>query len=764
MTSLTELDEITYGMKNMSMRNKTSIFCFARMNPPHQGHGKLIAAMLGIQKSLKKQGADADVHILLQSKSNLPSMKAAKKTDPLSFDVRKKIITNYIQYSFRKSMNDIYIESHNTAQYAFDQLIQKGYNRFYFIMGKDRKDAFSSPSANPSGYVPMYKHVEKEREVNGETIKINWAKVTIEGNDFLTQEGLFQNGHQIQLKGFDRDFLLTTYENMEFPIINDKEIVAIINPRANEKYTLQDLDKEIKDRNRTSISATETREIINAFQFDRDYDIPKSRPKKADMYDYYYNHRTKSGHFREIINLLMPQGLIKGTSPVHRKALMIKMIMDIKSSLSTGGNSLYEKVGAWSSTKAARRSRGESLRVKRSLQKNEPNKLNVLSYNVCWECTVPIDRDWNETTNWYEKDIKQGWIKKEDSSQKREAQMKIYKGDSDHGLGYMCQKDPQRCRVNIGSIIENSIYPDPYDLVGMQEFELESSNLRWDNHPYFEIRKHIVPMKLRRFDKSDKSNPKYAFILDDNGEPKSKKITIASLYNKNTFIEISKPVGGQFMAFKEPDPDNVWKDGDEGRPFIILHLRHKRTRQEILFINAHMPQTNSIQQPIEHNIVGPIEKAIENLENKPRTGARIILTTDSNDFENKFVTKLVIKGKFLNHGANYKETCCTTVVKPINNKGRDDRRVRFGDIILDTLDKNNSFKYDYPPERQNEPYSDHAPIATQLSVVNLQSVTGGKKRTRRRKRKRTRRKKKRKRRRTKKKRKKRRKRKRTKRR
>ena len=331
MTSLTELDEITYGMKNMSMRNKTSIFCFARMNPPHQGHGKLIAAMLGIQKSLKKQGADADVHILLQSKSNLPSMKAAKKTDPLSFDVRKKIITNYIQYSFRKNMNDIYIESYNTAQYAFDQLIQKGYNRFYFIMGKDRKDAFSSPSANPSGYVPMYKHVEKEREVNGETIKINWAKVTIDGNDFLTQEGLFQNGHQIQLKGFDRDFLLTTYENMEFPIINDKEIVAIINPRANEKYTLQDLDKEIKDRNRTSISATETREIINAFQFDRDYDIPKSRPKKADMYDYYYNHRTKSGHFREIINLLMPQGLIKGTSPVHRKALMIKMIMDIKS-------------------------------------------------------------------------------------------------------------------------------------------------------------------------------------------------------------------------------------------------------------------------------------------------------------------------------------------------------------------------------------------------------------------------------------------------
>ena len=70
----------------------------------------------------------------------------------------------------------------------------------------------------------------------------------------------------------------------------------------------------------------------------------------------------------------------------------------------------------------------------------------------------------------------------------------------------------------------------------MQEFELESSNLRWDNHPYFEIRKHIVPMKLRRFDKSDKSNPKYAFILDDNGEPKSKKI----IANLSSILVVSK--------------------------------------------------------------------------------------------------------------------------------------------------------------------------------------------------------------------------------
>ena len=753
MASLTtEIDEIADGMKNMSMRNKTSIFCFARMNPPHQGHGKLIAAMLGIQKSLRSQGADADVHILLQSKSNPPSMKAAEKKDPLSFDVRKNIIKNYIQYSFRKKMDDIYIESYNTAQYGFDQLIQKGYNRFYFIMGKDRKDAFSSPSANPSGYVPMYQHVGKERKVNGETIKINWAKVTIEGNDFLTQKGLFQNGHQIQLKGFDRDFLLSTYENMKFPIINDKEIVAIINPRANEKYPLQDLDKEHEDRNRTSISATETREIINAFQFDRKHTkLPTSRKKKSDMYDYYYTGN-KSSHFIEIINLLMPQGLVEGTSPIHRKALMMEMIMDIKSSLSTGGNNLYEKVGAWSSTKAARRSRGESLRLKRSIQKNEPNKLNVLSYNVCWECTVPIDRDWNETTNWYEKDIKQGWVKKGDTTEKREAQMKIYKGDSDRGLGHMCQANPQRCRVNIGSIIETSIYPDPYDLVGMQEFELESSNLRWDNHPYFVIRKHIVSMKLRRFDKAKKT---WAFVLDDNGEPKSKDITIASLYNKNTFLEISDPVGGQFKAFKKPDLDGVWKDGDEGRPFIILHLRHKRNGQEFLFINAHMPQTNSIELPIEDNIVGPIEEAIQKLQTKPRRRTRIIVTTDSNDFENKFVTKLEIKGKHLNHGANYKETCCTTVVKPINEKGRDDRRVRFGDIILDTQDANNSFTYNYPPEKQDEPYSDHAPIATQLSIAKI-DTGGGKKRTRRRKRKRTRRKKKRKRRRTKKKRKKRR--------
>ena len=148
----------------------------------------------------------------------------------------------------------------------------------------------------------------------------------------------------------------------------------------------------------------------------------------------------------------------------------------------------------------------------------------------------------------------------------------------------------------------------------------------------------------------------------------------------------------------------------------------------------------------------------------------------------------------MHYGSNYQKTCCTTVVEQVLNKGRQERRVRYGDAILDSASENESFTYSYPVEIENEPYSDHAPIATELKIVenpkpfkwpedqtwaeemgkgysegknpftDTKFGGRGKKRTRRRKRKRTRRKKKRKRRRTKKKRKKRRKRKRTKRR
>jgi hypothetical protein len=124
---------------------------------------------------------------------------------------------------------------------------------------------------------------------------------------------------------------------------------------------------------------------------------------------------------------------------------------------------------------------------------------------------------------------------------------------------------------------------------------------------------------------------------------------------------------------------------------------------------------------------------------------RIILAADSNDTENKFIKKLTILEKNLHYGTEYKPTCCTTVVIPIHERGRDERRIRHGDIILDSDGANNSFKYEYPQEKENEPYSDHAPITTQLSVANLKR--GGRKKTRRRRRKRTKRKKKRKRRR-----------------
>lgn len=49
---------------------KTAIFCFARMNPPHIGHGKLITSMFAIQRSIHDKDEKADIFIYLQGKSD----------------------------------------------------------------------------------------------------------------------------------------------------------------------------------------------------------------------------------------------------------------------------------------------------------------------------------------------------------------------------------------------------------------------------------------------------------------------------------------------------------------------------------------------------------------------------------------------------------------------------------------------------------------------------------------------------------------------
>ena len=68
---------------------------------------------------------------------------------------------------------------------------------------------------------------------------------------------------------------------------------------------------------------------------------------------------------------------------------------------------------------------------------------------------------------------------------------------------------------------------------------------------------------------------------------------------------------------------------------------------------------------------------------------------------------------------------------------RENQRKRYGDVIMYSVD--DIFEYQFPKETDNEPYSDHAPIAAKLTPKA--ESTGGKKRTRKkrkRKRKKTR--------------------------
>ena len=117
------ITNITDGMGGLSISDKTSIFCFARMNPPHKGHGKLITSMLAIRKSLKTHGIQAHVHIILQE--GVDSEK-----NPLTFEQRKKFILNYINYGPNLEEEDkqyISIIKQKTSQNAFQILRKEGF-------------------------------------------------------------------------------------------------------------------------------------------------------------------------------------------------------------------------------------------------------------------------------------------------------------------------------------------------------------------------------------------------------------------------------------------------------------------------------------------------------------------------------------------------------------------------------------------------------------------------------------------------------------
>ena len=370
--------------------------------------------------------------------------------------------------------------------------------------------------------------------------------------------------------------------------------------------------------------------------------------------------------------------------------------------------------------------------------------INVLTYNVSWESTEPITKDWNKTKNRYEPDMKEK-----------------DQGDGEDGLGHMCQSDVDRCRNNIFSIIENG----NYDLVGMQEYV----------HTHYATGESVYRDRMASLAASAsplKLVQGHVVLPAPWLAPgaTTKRIDIGSLYNSEKF-KLKSYIIGEFLinrvSFNRDEKHFEQKDEveKEGRPILILHLKHQSSDRDILFINAHMPQTRNIAYGIDpatgnlldinmatESIQNAINKTIKKLDTYndiDQDNVRIILATDSNDVkEDGFVKKIKILNKKLNHGTNYKPTCCTTVVNKINDKGRKARRIRYGDIILDS--ENFGFTYKYPIEKEGEPYSDHAPVATQLKDPDFKdgrrspgcvgpgycALQGGKKRRRTRKRRR----------------------------
>jgi hypothetical protein len=322
--------------------------------------------------------------------------------------------------------------------------------------------------------------------------------------------------------------------------------------------------------------------------------------------------------------------------------------------------------------------------------------IKVLSYNTSWEASQPRP-DWLTEKNPYNNPTKAG--------------------DGQHGIGYVCGRKEgnsfpgvEQCRNNIFSIIKSG----NYDLVGMQEY-IDV----YQGEPVYRDRMATL-----------KSEQNLDLVVDTvmlptpwNGQGTTKEVQIGSLYKSTEFKLIARSHGEQFMRAK----DNGFEE--DGRPLLLLLLKHLKTKKYILFVNAHLPQSvtiltkrdkelnKSLRSAITHRIAEATNKLFENVQDTDddkllkdtisQNKVIVIFTTDSNDFNNTYIKDVRILGKPLYSGKNYRKTCCSSRVPPCPAH-------RFGDII--EYSENNNFTYEYPHQDADKGYSDHYPIATTLTL------------------------------------------------
>ena len=747
--------------ENLNISDKTSIFCFARMNPPHKGHGKLITSMLAIRNSLKKHGIQAHVHIILQKAVD-------PEKNPLTFAQRKQFITNYINYGPNLEEEDkqyIHIRVSTTSQYAFQQLHEEGFNKFYFLMGTDRREGFTSPDFDR--YKPnMHNKVKR--------LGINWNELppSTKDNNWDKKNKFFKKGvypYELQLIEFEKDHILSNYNNMEFPVIDKNSIISIINPRPEKVYQFIELGEREKERDPKTLSATEIRNAIRQVPLTTFTGRPIKDIESNNNFESYEGSKANAD-FRSLVKNLMLQG--KRGDPKESKALTFKMIWTIKHQMFPGRE--HSIIGYGSRDKSASITRRNSLsRKKKSHNNTNIKSINVLSYNTSWEATQPAV-DWMKGPNLY------GPPNRENGIGHLCGRRELYDNITSSGpfeIGILKKGQKNRCVENIFDIIQSG----NYDLVGMQEY-VHNWPFGKDDHPVFSKKmKELNHMELV------KHELRHGRI--------NKDIEIGSLFNTNRFELIRSELGEFKIELFNRAEGKVEKGLDDGRPVQALLLKDLKNQKYIIFLNAHFPQPRGISVNGSHeDRAAYVNKIMTELVKKliKKSGANntavnnnneIILAADTNDGALDFLKYIKINGKkmHLGNGLHKKNTCCTPLAKDliidddwVNNEKnlgasadmhsvvgswpgakpfvkwnmgdtitRDSLRKRKGDVIMYSRD--NDFEYQFPEEKKDEPYSDHAPIAAMLTAP-AQSV-GGKKRTRKKRKRRRKRTKKKKRRR-----------------
>lgn len=116
--------------------NKTVVCSFARMNPPHVGHEKLINSIIS-----ESQALSCPYHIMV-------SQTVDKKKNPLPYDIKMKFIKNlFPSVSFLENVTYNKDGNSTPVKTPFDMvayLSQCGFRNIVMVVGDDRIENFEN--------------------------------------------------------------------------------------------------------------------------------------------------------------------------------------------------------------------------------------------------------------------------------------------------------------------------------------------------------------------------------------------------------------------------------------------------------------------------------------------------------------------------------------------------------------------------------------------------------------------------------------------